>query len=110
MEEELIKRLSEVERNVEMTNEFLNSKSLRNDSRIKNQKIAIICITIVAILSLIVNCLMFYHVSKNVGYTEENTYREEYNIDQDTNDGGTINNVDGNQYNDSATHNEQGND
>ena len=105
LSDKLEKELAEVELELKRTNEFLSEKALAGESRIRNQRIAIICITIVMLASLIANVLMFREISR-YRKVAETTVEETYDINQNAGDNGTINNVDGDQYNDDSVHNE----
>jgi hypothetical protein len=101
--EELYDRIEKLENGYQKTSEFFELKISNNNKKINNQKIIIVCITIVLIVSLLLNAFTIYELNQ-YEYVEETT--ENYEIEQETNDDSQINNINGNQYNDNAIHND----
>lgn len=105
---ELFDKISKLETHVKRTEEFIQTKTLVDEKKIKHKNLIIICMTILLALSMIMNGFTIHELSKYEKVTTTTT-EEIYDIDnskQEINGDGTINNVEGNQYNDNATHND----
>ena len=103
--DELENTLDRVEKNLEITNAFISNRIANDESKIKNQRLIIICLTVFMIVSILANAFMVYQLSQYQKVTETSTY-EKFEIEQNTGNQGNISNVKGNQYNDDSTHNE----
>lgn len=100
----LTEKVELLQKEFDKTNDFFEDRLLKSTKQIKTQKLIIICITIVTIVSMLVN---FFTIKELVSYKREDCIVETYkqNIDGENN---TLNNIKGNQYNDNAIHNEGG--
>lgn len=112
-EQELKEQISNLEEVLSQTNSFFTSKVLIDEKKMKVQKYIIIAITIILTLSIFGNIYCVHEMSKFQLVEDTTETTETYEIKQRV-DGENSqinnNNVQGNQYNDNAIHNENSKD